>query len=224
MKKIDYTKLLKDVDMNPYPDCPRHLVRRSGTEGMICDREGFQYIVADPLLKAIEYLYDINVRTESCGQNDLDEMGISIDYGALDERNKRIVDEYLRKKKDSLIEPNAHHSSVRFRISVPVDIDKDTVADAESRIIKEVYDLGLVKQDVLYGRDTKADAIKYMMEAYSTRTLRWTDDGYQIINTPTITETEALDIICENGGVVDEDEVWYSRELHRKHTEYIKEL
>jgi len=225
MKKenIDYKKLLKDLDLNPYLECPEHLVRVSGTEGMICDREGLQYIVADPLVRAVEYLYDLNIRTESSGSNDYNEIGISCDYGSLDERNKQIVDDYLKQKGNDLSVPNEHCPSVRFRISVNVDFDTDTVESAEIKLAEEIKALGLVKQDVIFGRRSKQEAINDMLKTFATRKVQWNGETYETVFESTISEKEALDILIESGCVIVGDDVWYSDELYSKHLDYINE-
>ena len=224
MKKenIDYQKLLKEIDLEPFPECPDHLIRHGGTEGMICDREGLQYIVADPFVRAVEYLYDLNIRTESCGQI-YQEIGISCDYSTLSERNKQIVDDYLKQKGLELAMPNFHHSNPRFRISVTVDFDVDTVESAELKLAEEIKKLGLVKQDVLFGRMSKQQAINDMIEMSSKRVMQWNGESFETVIVPTKTEQEALEEWQEIGRVITEDEVWYSQELYQKHLDYIKE-
>ena len=223
-ENIDYKKLLKDIDFDTYSECPEHLVRVGGTEGMICDREGLQYIVADPLVRAIEYLYDLNIRTESSGSNYYNEIGISCDYSSLDERNKQIVDDYLKQKGGDLTIPCAHCSSVRFRISVNVDFDTDTVESAEIKLAEEIKTLGLVKQDVIFGRRSKQEAINQTLDMFSTREMKWNGESFEIVVEPYISEQEALEELLEQGCIIDEDDVWYSEELYRKHLDYLKEL
>ena len=221
-RKIDYEKLLKEIDLEPFPECPEHLMRIGGTEGMICDREGLQYIVADPFVRAVEYLYDLNIRTESCGQI-YQEIGISCDYSTLSERNKQIVDDYLKQKGLELAMPNFHHSNPRFRISVAVDFDVDTVESAELKLAEEIKRLGLVKQDVIFGRISKQQAINDMIEMSSKRVIQWNGESFETVIVPTLTEQEALEEWQEIGRVITEDEVWYSQELYQKHLDYIKE-
>lgn len=225
MKKenIDYQKLLKEIEISPFPECPDHLIRRGGTEGMICDREGLQYIVADPFVRAVEYLYDLNIRTESCGSNHDNEIGISCNYSSLDERNKQIVDNYLKHKGLELTKPHPHSPNVRFRISVAVDFDVDTVESAELKLAEEIKKLGLVKQDVLFGRESKSQAVSDMIEMSSKRVMQWNGESFEIVIVPTKTEQEALEEWQEIGRVITEDEVWYSQELYQKHLDYIKE-
>lgn len=221
MKKenINYTILLKDIDLNPFPMCPSHLIRVNGTEGMVCDREGLQYIVADPFVRAVEYLYDLNIRTESCGQLCDDEIGISCDYSTLDERNKQIVDEYLRQKGLVLLIPNSHHSNPRFRISVAVDIETDTVLSAEKKLAEEIKKLGLVKQDVLFGSIPKEEAIK----VFSKKVMKWNGESFETVIVPTLTEQEAIQELQDMGRLIIGDDVWYSEELYQKHLDYIRE-
>ena len=221
-RKIDYEKLLKEIDLEPFPECPEHLMRIGGTEGMICDREGLQYIVADPFVRAVEYLYDLNIRTESCGQI-YQEIGISCDYSTLSERNKQIVDDYLKQKGLELAMPNSHHSNPRFRISVAVDMEHDTVASAEKKLAEEIKKLGLVRQDVLFGRKSKNKAIREVIETSSKRTMKWNGESFETVVVPTLSEKEALDELKEIGRVITEDEVWVSEELYHKHLDYIKE-
>jgi len=222
-RKIDYEKLLKEIDLNPYPECPEHLIRVDGTEGIICDREGLQYIVADPFVRAVEYLYDLNIRTESCGQNWKDEIGISCEYSTLSEKNKQIVDDYLKQKGLELTRPNPHSPNVRFRISVAVDMEHDTVASAEKKLAEEIKRLGLVRQDVLFGGKPKKQAIIETIDRYSERKMKWNGESFETVIVPTLTEQEALELLKEQGRVITEDEVWYSEELYHKHLDYIKE-
>lgn len=221
-RKIDYEKLLKEIDLEPFPECPEHLIRVGGTEGMICDREGLQYIVADPFVRAVEYLYDLNIRTESCGQI-YQEIGISCDYSTLSERNKQIVDDYLKQKGLELAMPNSHHSNPRFRISVTIDFDVDTVESAELKLAEEIKTLGLVKQDVIFGRMSKQQVINDMIEMSSKRVMQWNGESFETVIVPTMTEQKTLEELQELGRVITEDEVWYSEELYQKHLDYIKE-
>lgn len=225
MKKenIDYQKLLKEIDLEPFPECPDYLIRHGSTEGMICDREGLQYIVADPFVRAVEYLYDLNIRTESCGSNQDNEIGISCNYSSLDEKNRQIVDNYLKQKGLELTKPNPHSPNVRFRISVTVDFDVDTVESAELKLAEEIKTLGLVKQDVLFGRESKSQAVSDMIEMSSKRVMQWNGESFETVIVPTLTEQEALEEWQEIGRVITEDEVWYSQELYQKHLDYIKE-
>ena len=220
-RNIEYEKLLKDIDLNPYTMCPDHLIRVNGTEGIICDREGLQYIVADPFVRAVEYLYDINIRTESCGQNWDNEIGISCDYGSLDDRNKQIVDNYLKLKGKDLIKPNQHHSSMRFRISVDVDINVDTVESAERKLADEIQKLGLVKQDVLFGSKPKTEAIREIVDRYSTKRMKWNGESFDMVVVSSPTEEEAYEILVQQGRVITEDEIWFSEELYQKHLDYL---
>lgn len=225
MKKenINYTKLLKDIDLNPFPMCPSHLIRVNGTEGMICDREGLQYIVADPFVRAVEYLYDLNIRTESCGQLYDNEIGISCDYSSLDERNKQIVDNYLKQKGLELLMPNSHHSNPRFRISVVVSMETDTVVSAEKKLAEEIKKLGLVKQDVLFGRRPKSEAIRDIIKISSKRVMKWNGESFEMVIVPTLTEAKALEELQGQGKIIIQGDVWYSEELYQKHLDYIKE-
>ena len=137
--------LLKDIVLNMQPECPEEYLRSGGTEAIICDRAGLKYIAAEPLVRGIEYLYDLNVQTEACGRNGAGEMGISCNYETLDETNKAIVDKYLERKGKSIVLPtNDHVASTRFRISIDVDDEVDTVESAEARLMDEIYSIHYV--------------------------------------------------------------------------------
>ena len=198
--------LLKDIDLNLCPECPREYVRKSGTEAIICDREGLKYIAAEPLVRGVEYLYDLNVRTESCGSNGAGEMGISCNYELLDADNKLIVDKYLERRGKSIDLPtNDHVQSVRFRISVAVD-DVDTVESAEEKLMNEIYSIGLRKQDVLFGTKTIESEREFLLSL-----------GLNLTDEEMIKDQESL------GRVIDRETIWLSQELYNKHLDYIAE-
>lgn len=226
MKKedIDYSKLLKDIDLNIYPECPQHLIREDGTEGIICDREGLQYIVAEPFVRVVEYLYDLNVQTVSCGENGNNKIGITFNYDAFDQRNKQIVDLYLKQKGEKIIKPTEQRNHSRFRLEVDVDMETDTVSTAEKKLVREIKKLGLVKQDVLFGIKSKQSVIKHFMEVYSERTIVKKGNVTEIVMVPTLTEKEVLDMLIEDGRVIDGNIVWDSEELYQKHLDYLREL
>ena len=53
--------LLKEINLNIYPECPEEYLHQSGTMGIICDRAGLKYIITPPLVKVCEYLYDLEM-------------------------------------------------------------------------------------------------------------------------------------------------------------------
>ena len=119
--------------------------------------------------------------------------------------------------------PNSHHSNPRFRISVLVDFDVDTVESAELKLAEEIKKLGLVKQDVLFGRRSKSEAIRDIIEISSQRIMKWNGEGFETVIIPTLTEQESLEELQVQGRVITEDDVWYSEELYKKHLDFIKE-
>ena len=199
-------KLLKDIDIQPFAECPTELKRRGGTEGVICLREGFKYIVAEPFIVPCQYLYDLNIRSVSCGSNNGQTIGISIDYDSLDIINKAIVDQYLQENNLTIQKSSVHHEEARFRIEVEVDFEKDTVLSAEKKLMQELLKLGLQKQDVLYG--------KILLSQYLSL---WFDPGQEP------TRQELLDLLNSQGKSLDGDMVWVSDELYDKHIEFISE-
>lgn len=221
MRIINYKKLLKKININESPNCPSHLVRVGGSEAIICDREGLQYIVATPFIRAVEYLYDLNIRTESCGSNTENEIGISCNYEMLDETNKKIVDAYLKHKGQTLIKPYSNKGNVRFRISIIVDFNTDTVASAEKKLMEEIEKIGLVKQDVLFGSLSKKQAIQNTIDVMSPQIWQWNGMEFEPSKKNTMSEQEALEILIKQGRIVVDDVVWYSKELYHKHLDYI---
>lgn len=199
--------LLKDIVLNMQPECPEEYIRSGGPEAIICDREGLKYIAAEPLVRGIEYLYDLNIQTEACGRNGDSEMGISCNYETLDENNKAIVDKYLERKGKSIVLPtNDHVQSIRFRISIDVDDEVDTVESAEARLMDEIYSIGLQKQDVLFGTKTIEGERAFLLLL-----------GLNLTDEEMIKDQESL------GRVIDGETIWLSQELYNKHLEYIAE-
>lgn len=199
-------KLLKDIDIQPIPECPSHLKRGGGTEGIIVLREGFKYIVAEPFIKPCEYLYDLNIRSVSCGSNKDNEIGISVDYNSLDEGNKVLIDSYLKENSIPLEQPTFHHDDTRFRIGVKVDFETDTIKSAEHKLMQEILKIGLQKQDVLYGKTTIENYLGWM-------------SAWGI--TPSFEKMS--EILKENGGYLDGKTVWISNELYEKRKQFVEE-
>lgn len=198
--------LLKDINLNVQPECPFTLTRSGGTEGMIVLREGFKYIVAEPMIRPCQYLYDLNIRSVSCGSNKHNEIGISVDYNSLDEYNRVLVDNYLKENNMQLEHPNFHHTDTRFRISASVDFETDTISSAERKLMKEILKLGLQKQDVLYGIATINDYFGWEVKL-----------GYSF------TAEEMSEQVRDAGGYLDGETVWISDELYKKHKQFIAE-
>lgn len=195
--------LLKDITIDIEPNCPIEYVHKSGSEGIICDRNGFKYIVSEPLLLGVLKLYDLNIRTLSCGSNEKGEIGISCDWDSLDDKNKRIVKNYLKNKKQCIIPPCEHAPQSRFRISVHV-ASNETIKGAEQKILQEIEGIGLTKQDVLYGK-LNLDEIKDIFSYGLDLSLEDAIINFEI-----------------QGGVLEGDIGWLSQELYKKHLEYIK--
>ncbi len=195
--------LLKDINLSPNTNCPSQYVHIDGTEGVICDREGLKYIVSKPLLLGVIKLYDINIRTLSSGSNKVNEIGISCDWESLDANNKKIVEKYLKQKGLELIPPCPPHApETRFRIGIQVS-DNETVETAEQKILQEIENIGLVKQDVSFGKLTIEDVHK----EYSFG-----------LDLPL---EEAIQYFKEKGGIIVGDTAWVSKELYEKHQDYI---
>ena len=199
-------KLLKDIDIQPVPECPSHLKRGGSTEGIIVLREGFKYIVAEPFIKPCQYLYDLNIRSVSCGSNGQNEIGISVDYNSLDEGNKVLIDRYLKENNIPLEQPTFHHDDTRFRIGVKVDFETDTIKSAEHKLMQEILKIGLQKQDVLYGKTTIENYFK-LMSAWGMN--------------PSIETMKKT--LKEDGGYLDGETVWISNELYEKHKQFVAE-
>lgn len=188
---MEKQKLLKNTDWKP------------NGEGDICKRDEFYKIIPKPLLKAVLYMYDLNVRTVACGING--GFGISFEYDCFDDENKKIVDDYLKKQKQKLIEPCIHAPERRFRLEVKVDLDTTTEEEAENLILKEIEILGLQQQDVLYGKQT----LKQAVELFRSFGVEGTEDEL-------IEEVKN----CSQYFVVG-DEVWANEELYNKHMDYL---
>ncbi len=186
-------KLLKDIDWKP------------NSEGDICVRSEFKKIIPAPLLKAVLILYDLNIRTVSCGMGD--DFGISIDYDCLSEENKKIADEYMKRKKMELSKPCAHAPERRFRLGVKIDENKVGEKQAEKLILKELEDLGLKKQDVMYGFSSMQDKIR-----------QWKDVDLDVTDDILIDSYKEVYFVDEN------NVVWENEELYNKHIAYENEL
>lgn len=196
--------LLKDVELNIEPDCPIEYLHSDGTVGIICDQDGFEFIVAQPFYAICRFLYDLNVRTVSCGSNAENEMGITIDYESLSEMNKKYADLYMQNQKVKLDEPSEHMPFKTFRVSVEIDKNNDTIASAQKRLRDAVViDLCLEQQDVLYGRKSLENELKKANEENLFETL-----------------DEFVDYIEECGQYAGSGEVWASKELYEKHKKF----
>lgn len=186
-------KLLKDIDWKP------------NGEGDICVRSEFKKIIPTPLLKAVLNLYDLNIRTVSCGIGDY--FGISIDYDCLSEENKKIADKYMKGKKIQLSKPCAHAPERRFRLGVKIDENKISEKQAEKLILKELENLGLKKQDVMYGFSSTQDKIR-----------QWKDFDLDATDDMLIDSFKEVYFVDEN------NVVWENEELYNKHIAYENEL
>jgi len=102
-------------------------------------------------------------------------------------------------------------------------MEHDTVASAEKKLAEEIKKLGLVRQDVLFGRKSKNEAIREVIATNSRRTMKGNGESFETVVVPTLSEKEALGELKEIGRVITEDEVWVSEELYHKHLDYIKE-
>lgn len=194
-------QLLKDIIIDIEPNCPTEYIHQSGSEGIICDRNGFKYIVSEPLLQGVLKLYDLNIRTLSCGSNKKGEIGISCDWDSLDEKNKQVIKNYLKKKGQSIIQPCEHAPQSRFRISIHTN-SNETIETAEQKILQEIESIGLTRQDVLYGK-LSLDEIKYMYSYGLDLSLE-----------------DAIELFKSQGGVLDGNIGWLSQELYEKNLEY----
>jgi len=215
--------LLKDIELNIFPDCPRELVHLDGSMGMICDRAGLKYIVAPPLVESCEYLYDLNIRTVSAGANAINEIGIWIEYQSLSEKNKAIADNLINSKRVIVC---THTDAGRltkgdFRISIDVDFEKETIETANLKLLEKIKSLGFELQDVLFGKYLIEEAVNEKIERTMDRTMRWNGNEFVTNPRPTLTKKEALATLIEEGWVLDEEYLWISKELFDKHNDYI---
>ena len=201
--------LLKDIDLSPVPECPSEYLHRDGTIGIICDQEGFEYIMAMPFLAICNALYNLNVRTLSTGSNAKDEIGVSIDYDSLNDLNKKYADFYMLQTKQKLNEKSSNMPYRICRISVKVNMAKDTIASAKKKLHKAMVELGLEQQDVLYGRKPALVRANEICKNYFAGDLK----------TPM---EKIMKIAAENKECFEHGEAWVSRELYEKHMQYLE--
>jgi len=218
--------LLKDIDLNIYPECPDEYLHQSGTMGIICDRAGLKYIVTPPLVKVCEYLYDLNIRTISAGANTINELGVWIEYNSLSEENKKIVDSLIEK---GLVIVQQETDKGRLtagdiRISLNVDFDKETVQSASEKVMRLVKSFEFQLQDVMFGFSPTEVAINERIANSSQWRMHWNGKDFDKIITPTETKEEALEKLLEKGCVIDGDNLWISKELYNKHLDYLGSL
>lgn len=218
--------LLKDIDLNIYPECPDKYLHQTGTMGIICDRAGLKYIVTPPLVKVCEYLYDLNIRTISAGANTINELGVWIEYNSLSEENKKIVDSLIEK---GLVIVQQETDKGRLtagdiRISLNVDFDKETVQSASEKVMRLVKSFEFQLQDVMFGFSPTEMAINERIANSSQWRMHWNGKDFDKIITPTETQEEALEKLLENGCVIDGDNLWISKELYNKHLDYLGSL
>jgi len=218
--------LLKDIDLNIYPECPDEYLHQSGTMGIICDRAGLKYIVTPPLVKVCEYLYDLNIRTISAGANTINELGVWIEYNSLSEENKKIVDSLIEK---GLVIVQQETDKGRLtagdiRISLNVDFDKETVQSASEKVMRLVKSFEFQLQDVMFGFSPTEVAINERIANSSQWRMHWNGKDFDKIITSTETQEEALEKLLEKGCVIDGDNLWISKELYNKHLDYLGSL
>jgi hypothetical protein len=218
--------LLKDIDLNIYPECPDEYLHQSGTMGIICDRAGLKYIVTPPLIKACEYLYDLNIRTISAGANTINELGVWIEYNSLSDENKKIVDALKEKGLVILAEETdkGRLTAGDIRISLNVDFDKETVQSASEKVMRLVKSFEFQLQDVMFGFTPISVAVEERIERTSERTMKWNGQEFVTIEKPTETKEESLEKLLEKGCVIDGDNLWISTELYNKHLDYLGSL
>lgn len=136
----------------------------SGTrDTIIKNREVLDLIVDPPCLEACKYLFDCNILTlnSSANQNDLSTgYGyITIDYKSLDEHNKKVYEDLLKR---GIASPyNTHYydktdvvETEMFTIEVP--LNENTDSEEFSNTILEIAKQ-FSKQDVLYGFYTQEE-------------------------------------------------------------------
>lgn len=218
--------LLKDIDLNIYPECPDEYLHQSGTMGIICDRAGLKYIVTPPLVKVCEYLYDLNIRTISAGANTINELGVWIEYNSLSDENKKIVDALKEKGLVILTEETdkGRLTAGDIRISLNLDFDEETVQSASEKIMRLVKSFGFQLQDVMFGFTPISVAVEERIERTSERTMKWNGQEFVTIEKPTETKEESLEKLLEKGCVIDGDNLWISTELYNKHLDYLGSL
>ena len=218
--------LLKDIDLNIYPECPDKYLHQSGTMGIICDRAGLKYIVTPPLVKVCEYFYDLNIRTISAGANTINELGVWIEYNSLSDENKKIVDALIEK---GLVIVQQETDKGRLtagdiRISLSLDFDEETVQSASEKVMRLVKSFGFQLQDVMFGFSPISTAVAERIERTSNWKMHWNGKDFDKTITPTETKEEALDKLLEKGCVIDGDNLWISTELYNKHLDYLGSL
>lgn len=183
--------LLKDINNNE-------------STAYIDKRENFKKFIPKSLLKAVLYLYDLNVRTVSCGSANDGELGISVDYDSLSEQNKQIADNYMKANNCELTKPCTHMSYREFRIFVNLNLKQTTIKQAEKLIYEQVQKVGLVQQDVLFGFSTLEEKHKL----YS-------------LGGVNLTKEELIEMLQEISCFIDRDIVWENEELYQKHMEFL---
>lgn len=218
--------LLKDIDLNVYPECPNELLHQEGTMGIICDRAGLKYIVAAPLVKICEYLYDLNVRTISAGANDTNEIGVWIEYQSLSKENKQIVNRLIKNGLVIVQEEDikGRISAGDIRISLRLDFDIETVQSASDKIMELVESFGFQLQDVMFGFSSIDKAVADRIERTSVSKMKWNGQEFVNSSVPTETKEEALKELIAKGCVIDGNNLWLSKELYNKHLDYIGSL
>ena len=194
-------EIIKQFNCDLTSLCPNDLICTGSTTGAIVLREGLKYICPTPLVKVATYLYDLNIQTISCGSNNPNEIGIEISYDSLSEYNKKLADKFMGESKQNLCPASVHTPHNRFRISIEVDFENDTIVQAQEKIMKKVQGIGFSKQDVLYG----FMPLKDRFAEYS-----WLEN------------CSVDDVIGENQAYED-DTFWFSKELLAKHKEYLQE-
>lgn len=140
---MDNNTLIKDVDLNIFPECPSEYLHQGGTIGVICDRGGFKYIVTPPLVEVCEYLYDLNIRTLSAGSGDINEIGVWFEYCSLSEENKQIVNNLVQQGILQVCERGmpGRLSDGDIRVNIQVDFERDTIESASEKTITFVKSL-----------------------------------------------------------------------------------
>lgn len=218
--------LLKDIDLNIYPECPDEYLHQTGTMGIICDRAGLKHIVTPPLVKVCEYLYDLNIRTISAGANTVNELGVWIEYSSLSSENKKIVDALVAKG-IVIVQQETDKGRLTagdIRISLNLDFDKETVQSASEKVMKLVKSFGFQLQDVMFGFTPTEVAINERIANTSQWRMHWNGKDFDKIVTSTETKEEALEKLLEKGCVIDGDNLWISKELYNKHLDYLGSL
>ena len=213
---MNKSTLLKDIDLNIYPDCPIEFLHIDGTMGIICDRAGLKYIVTPPLVKACEYLYDLNIRTTSAGSNSLNELGVWIEYESLSKENKKVVEQLT--KKGLVVRGNSDNKDVR--ISINIDFETETVKSASDKFMALLESLGFELQDVMFGIKPIEEAIEQKIEDTAETKMHWNGKEFEMHIITTKTREEALAELMKEG-CIDGDSLYISKELYEKHLDFV---